>query len=69
MGEINVLGWADNSGVEDGYEVQRTNTPGGFIFYVETIATRGPNATSYSGDVRGGKTYTYRVVSLKEIWR
>ncbi|HEX7337834.1 MAG TPA: fibronectin type III domain-containing protein, partial [Gemmatimonadales bacterium] len=66
MGEINYLGWADNSGVEDGYEVQRTNTPGGFLFYVETIATLGPNATSYSDAVLWGNTYTYRVVALKE---
>jgi len=67
MGEIIELGWADNSSVEDGYEVQRTNTPGGFIWYVETIAILGPNATSYTDlDVLWGNTYTYRVVALKK---
>jgi len=69
MGEVIDLGWADNSGVEDGYEVQRQ-----FCGYhgcgYGTIATLGPNATSYSDwDVLPGNTYTYRVVALKEDGR
>jgi len=71
MGEVNNLIWADNSGVEDGYDVQRLFTYcdyDGCYSYFETIATLGPNATSYSDswDVLPGNTYTYRVFALKE---
>ena len=74
MGEVITLGWADNSGVEDGYEVQRwfsyCDDYHGCYSAFEMIATLGPNATSYSDwDVLPGNTYTYRVVALKEDGR
>jgi hypothetical protein len=71
LGEIVELGWADNSGVEEGYEVQRLYTycdwDGSCYSDFYVIATLGPNATSYTDtDVLPGNTYTYRVVALKD---
>jgi len=71
MGEVNNLIWVDNSGVEDGYEVQRLFTYCDWdacYSYFETIATLGANATSYSDswDILPGNTYTYRVFAVKE---
>jgi hypothetical protein len=70
LGETINLTWADHSGVEDGYEVQRLfdycDYDGCYVYFA-TIATLGPNATSYSdSDVLPGNTYTYRVVALKD---
>ena len=61
-GSIN-LNWTDNSGVEDGYEVQRFTGGSGW----SVIATLGANANSYADngitvDVR----YTYRVRPTKD---
>lgn len=74
LGEVINLTWVDNSGVEDGYEVQRLFTYcdyDGCYSYYETIATLGPNATSYndSWDILPGATYTYLVFALKEAGR
>jgi len=71
MGEVNNLTWTDNSGVEDGYEVQRLFTYCDYYdcySYFETIAILGPNATSYSDswEILPGNTYTYRVLAVKE---
>jgi len=71
LGEVINLTWADNSGVEDGYEVQRLFTYCDYYdcySYFETIAILGPNATSYSDswEILPGNTYTYRVLAVKE---
>jgi fibronectin type 3 domain-containing protein len=71
LGEVINLTWADNSGVEDGYEVQRLFTYCDWdacYSYFETIAILGPDATSYSDswDILPGNTYTYLVYALKD---
>ena len=66
MGEINNLAWVDNSGVEDGYEVQRFFCDYYLACGFGTIAILGPNATSFSEEVLWGNTYTYRVVAIKD---
>jgi len=68
------LTWTDNSGVEDGYEVQRVFTDCGYEWgewvcysYYEPIATLGPNATSYRhSGLNPGEYYTYVVMALKD---
>jgi len=57
------LTWTDNSGVEDGFEVQRAAEGG--IFSV--IATVGPNVTTYhDADLVPDNTYTYFVRATKD---
>jgi fibronectin type 3 domain-containing protein len=57
------LTWTDNSAVEDGYRIWRTNLAGGW----EAIATVAPNASSYrDASVVPDRTYTYRVQALKD---
>jgi hypothetical protein len=67
-GDPNLLGWADNSAVEDGYEVQRFWCEIDGCAFV-TVATLGPDTTSfadYGWDILPGSSYTYRVVALKD---
>ncbi|PYP39877.1 MAG: hypothetical protein DMD48_05115 [Gemmatimonadetes bacterium] len=71
MGEVIDLTWADNSAVEDGYEVWRLFTYcdwDGCYPYYETIAILGPDVTSYSDswDILPGNSYTYLVFALKD---
>ena len=66
MGEINNLAWVDNSGVEDGYEVQQFSCTWDLSCGFWTIAILGPNATSFSEEVLWGNTYIYRVVARKD---
>lgn len=57
------LSWVDNSGVEDGYEVQRAGAD--FLFGV--IATLPANASGYrDGSVSPDTRYWYRVRALKD---
>jgi hypothetical protein len=58
------LTWADNSDVEDGYEVQRTTD--GVTF--RTLVTSGANTTSYHDDGANNSTltYWYRVRARKD---
>lgn len=66
------LTWRDNSSVEDGYEVQRyyQDCPGYYYYcyqYYVTIATLGPNATSYQDAGLGAAVeHTYQIVAVKD---
>ena len=57
------LTWSDNSGVEDGYEVQRADASNVFV----AIATTPANATSYhDATVTPDVRYTYRLRAAKD---
>lgn len=57
------VGWADESAVEDGYEVQRLQPSGEFA----TIGTTAANATSYhDGSALNDTRYWYRVRATKD---
>jgi hypothetical protein len=62
------LTWTDNSGVEEGYEVQRyVEECGGYYYYYcnryyATIATLLPNATSYRDEGLSPAVYHYYIV-------
>jgi hypothetical protein len=65
------LSWSDNSNVEDGYVVQRLfNDCYGYYYcypYYATIATLGPNATSYrDAGLNPAQVYTYVVYAVKD---
>jgi fibronectin type 3 domain-containing protein len=63
------LTWTDNSSVEDGYDVQRRfeYCYYGCYEYYASIATLGPNATSYrDAGVNFGEYHSYVVVALKD---
>jgi len=65
------LTWTDNSGVEDGYEVQRLITycdwDGYCYTYYDVLVTLGPNATSYhDAGLNSGEYYSYIVFALKD---
>lgn len=66
------LTWTDNSGVEDGYAVQRLfDNCGGYYYYCApqylTLATLGPNATSYrDAGLSPGQWHSYHVVAIKD---
>jgi hypothetical protein len=62
------LTWADNSGIEDGYEVQRLFCDWDMCHDWESIATLGPNATSYRDAAlwQFAYGYYYRIFALKD---
>jgi hypothetical protein len=67
------LTWSDNSSVEDGYEVQRyVEECGGYYYYYcnryyATIATLGPNATSYrDAGLSPAVQHSYLVLAVKD---
>ena len=53
------LTWVDNAANEDSYSVERSVNGGAFA----TVATLGPNTTSYAEAVPANGTYTYRVAA------
>ena len=62
------LTWTDNSGIEDGYEVQRLFCDWDMCHDWEPIATLGPNTTNYRDLAlwQFAYGYYYRVFALKE---
>jgi len=64
------LTWSDNSGVEDGYEVQRLFSYCDYdqcYSYYDVIATLGRNVTSYhDSGLNPGEYYSYIVFALKD---
>jgi hypothetical protein len=65
------LTWTDNSGVEDGYVVQRLFDDCYYSYYCypyyATIATLGPNVTSYrDAGLSPATVYTYVVYAVKD---
>ena len=62
------LTWADNSGSEDGYEVQRLFCDWDMCHDWESLATLGPNVTSYRDSAlwQYAYGYYYRVFALKD---
>jgi len=56
------LTWADNATNETGFLIQRADDPA-FALGV-TNATIGPDLTSFSQDVKSGKTFYYRVLAF-----
>ncbi|MFN3396399.1 MAG: S8 family serine peptidase, partial [Thermodesulfovibrionales bacterium] len=58
------LSWSDNATGEDGYRIER-KVPGGIY---ATIATLGPDATSYTDTgLNPSSTYYYRVIAFNNI--
>jgi titin len=61
------LHWVNHSTVAEGYAVQLVYQDYYYGEYYQTLATLGPDATSYhDGGHNSGEYYTYRVLALKD---